>query len=91
MTRFEEMDARGMFDELGYELTEDSKKYLRYVKYENKEHKIYGGEFIDFEKINREFRLTRKTCQGNTHFRYAGMRELQAINKQVEELGWLSD
>ena len=88
MTRFEEMDARGMFDELGYELIEDSKRYLRYAKYDNKEYKYYGGKFIDFEKNNKEFRLTRKTCQGNTHFRYADMRELQAITKQVEELGW---
>lgn len=88
MTKFEEMDARGMFDELGYELIEDSKRYLRYAKYENKEYKHYGGEFIDFEKINKEFRLTRKTHQGNTHFRYADMRELQAINKQIEELHW---
>lgn len=86
MTRFEEIDARGMFDELGYELIEDSKSYLRYANYFDKTN--IDGEMIDFDKKNKRFRLTRKSCQGNTHFKYGTLEELQAINKQVEELGW---
>lgn len=78
--------AREMFEELGYELIEDSKSYLRYANYFD-EHK-YAGDMIDFEKKNKRFRLTRKTFQGNTHYIYGTIEELQAINKQIEELGW---
>lgn len=77
-----------MFARLGYELIEDSKSYLRYANYFNKEHKHMGGEIVDFDKKNKRFRLTRKSCQGNTHFKYGTIEELKAINKQVEELGW---
>lgn len=79
--------AREMFGELGYELIEDSKSYLRYANYFDK-NEPYGGEMIDFDKKNKKFRLTRKSWQGNTHFKYGTIKELQAINKQVEELGW---
>ena len=86
MENFEEMKALDMliiltmFEELGYELIEDSKSYLR------KDKKHMGGEMIDFDKKNKRFRLTRKSCQGNTHFKYGTIQELQAINKQIEEL-----
>lgn len=76
--------AKEMFVELGYELKEHSKSYLRY---KTDIDKIYG-EFIDFDLKNQMVRLTRKTCQGNTHFKYGSVKELQAINKQVKELGW---
>ncbi len=82
------MSAEEMFEELGYELIEDGKTYLRYADYFDKEKKYMGGEMIDFDKKNKKFRLTRKTCQGNTHFKYGTIQELQAINKQVEEFGW---
>lgn len=78
--------ARELFEELGYELIEDNKSYLRYADYFD-EYK-YAGEMIDFDKKNKRFRLTRKTCQGNTHFKYGTLEELQAINQQVKELGW---
>ena len=81
------MKAKEMFDNLGYELIEDSKSYLRYADYfENK--KYMGGEMVDFDKKNKMFRLTRKTCQGNIHFKYGTLEELQAINQQISELGW---
>lgn len=76
--------ARELFEELGYELIEDSKSYLRYFNYKP----YYGGEMIDFDKKNKKFRLTRKSEQGNTHFKYGTLEELQAINQQVNELGW---
>lgn len=82
------MTAKEMFEELGYELIEDNKSYLRYANYFDKECIHMGGEMIDFDKKNQRFRLTRKTCQGNTHFKYGTMQELQVINKQIEELGW---
>lgn len=80
------MTALEMFEELGYELIEDSKSYLRYANYFDKDKKHMGGEMIDFDKKNKRFRLTRKSCQGNTHFKYGTIQELQAINKQIEEL-----
>lgn len=82
------MKAKEMFDDLGYELIEDSKSYLRYADYFDKNKKYMGGEMIDFDKKNKRFRLTRKSCQGNTHFKYGTLEELKAINKQIEELGW---
>lgn len=80
--------ARELFEELGYELVEDSKSYLRYANYFDKDKSYYGGEMIDFDKKNKRFRLTRKSCQGNTHFKYGTLEELQAINQQINELGW---
>ena len=80
--------ARELFEELGYELIEDSKSYLRYANYLDKDKLYYGGEMIDFDKKNKRFRLTRKSCQGNTHFKYGTLEELQAINQQINELDW---
>lgn len=82
------MTAKELFEELGYELIEDSKSYLRYANYFDKDKPYYGGEMIDFDKKNKRFRLTRKSCQGNIHFKYGTLEELQAINKQVEALCW---
>lgn len=82
------MTAKEMFEQLGYELIEDSKRYLRYANYEDKERRYAGGEFIDFEKIYQEFRLTRKTGKGNTHFKYGSLEEFKAIQQQIKELGW---
>lgn len=82
------MSAKEMFEKLGHELIEDSKSYLRYADYFDKKNKYQGGEMIDFDKKNKKFRLTRKSCQGNVHFKYGTLKELQAINKQVEELWW---
>jgi hypothetical protein len=67
----------------GYEKTEESKRYLRYST--NNRY----GEHIDFELKLKQVRCTRVTCQGNTHFRYFNIQELQAINKKVEELRWM--
>lgn len=69
-------------------MIEDSKLYLRYVNYFDKDKPYYGGGMIDFDKKNKKFRLTRKTWQGNTHFKYGTLEELQAINQQINELGW---
>lgn len=74
------MKADEMLKKLGYEKTEESKRYLRYST-----DKRYG-EHIDFELKLKQVRCTRVTCQGNTHFRYFTMQELQAINEKVKEL-----
>jgi len=74
--------ADEMFEELEYEKIEESKRYLRYST-----DKRYG-EHIDFELKLQQIRCTRVTTRGNTHFRYITMKELQAINQKVKELGW---
>lgn len=79
------MSADEMFEKLGYEKIEESSRYLRYST-----DKRYG-EHIDFELKLKQVRCTRVTCQGNTHFRYFSMQELQAINAKCRELGWTSD
>ena len=76
--------ADEMFEELGYKKKEE-KNYIRYNNFGN----TYFGEIIDFDLKNKKFRLTNKTCQGNTHFRYGSMQELQAIYEFCKEKGWL--
>ena len=82
MTRFEEMDAREMFEELGYKLDqaeEDSRLYCRDILDEN----TFGykdSEMIYFDDEYFGIYFTNKE--------YVNINELQAINKQIEELGW---
>lgn len=70
--------AREMFEELGYELDKDFyidryyQKNLVYKKKDNKYHTIL-------------FNLDNKTIMPNT---ISTVSELQAINKQIEELNW---
>lgn len=85
MTRFEEMDARGMLEELGYEIKEKTSKYLRYLK---KDSEYGSGAYIEFDLVNKKIRLYTKTPNYNNNPRYADFNEFQAINKQIEELGW---
>lgn len=96
------MNAKEMFEKLGYELTTNGVILLTYYKgrmglnsWEHKNtkpHLLYGTDKeIIFDKENKDF-LTRcpsrqedyEDCSAEIN-----MQELQAINKQVEELGWL--
>lgn len=77
--------ADEMFEELRY-IKKEEKNYIRYNNFGN----TYFGEIIDFDLKNKKFRLTNKTCQGNTHFRYGSMQELEAIYQKCKELGWLN-
>jgi hypothetical protein len=68
------MSAKEMFKKLGYKRTTNNKNEIEYI------HKvIYGGDkYIYFNKQNKFIET----------FEYITLEELQAINKQVEELGW---
>ena len=68
------MTAKEMFEKLGYELMRDCEYYLFYEK---------DCERISFEKQDKAF---IKTYGDSPEI--IDMEELQAINKQVEELGW---
>lgn len=77
------MTAREMFEKLGYELApkfahnDDTILYSNYDKYINIEFYLEKKEFL---KKRTDF--TRSSM--NT-----SMSELQAINKQCKELGWI--
>ena len=66
------MSAKEMFEKLGYKRTTNNKNIVEYT------HKIYEGKYIYFGKQNKWIET----------FEYITLEELQAINKQVEELGW---
>lgn len=76
------MSARGMFEELGYKLDqaeEDSRLYCRDILDEN----TFGykdSEMIYFDDEYFGIYFTNKD--------YVNIKELEAINKQIEELHW---
>ena len=73
--------AKEIFEELGYELVSKNSTIIRYAK--------------DFDRI--EFYLSDNTIGVYDDWYYEQtynpitLQELQAINKQVEELGWLDE
>jgi hypothetical protein len=78
------MNAREMFEELGYTIKKDTKAILRYTTKPN-----YGYDIIDFSLTRKEYKLTGKTNQGNTHPRFCDVDKHQAITQQMKELGWI--
>ena len=93
------MSAKEMFKKLGYELNDDINNYFlnRYeYKRFNKTTKMFRTITIvngenkknKFIEIEEEF---VRDIETNTNYGYLDIEELQAINKQIEELGWLND
>lgn len=68
------MTAKEMFEELGYEI-KDTEYYIEYFK---------KNDYIQFWKNNFN-KITVHSLSGTMAL---DIRELQAINKQIEELGW---
>ena len=82
------MNAEEMFKELGYEKTYDGDYSIIYTK------KAIGEDRFEiefFKMVNsKQFRcrlVNELEEKGQQPF-YVDMKELQAINKQCEELGW---
>lgn len=79
------MSARGMFEELGYDLKRESQWFLTYEK----ETTYDGIDVITFIckdnriQIYNIFPVDRHLSSKDITFK-----ELQAINKQIEELHW---
>lgn len=72
------MTAKEMFKKLGYEY----KNYAGYISYQkNINNTTY---FIAFDNIKKNI------CKHQVSERYLSitLKELKAINKQIEELGW---
>ena len=82
------MTAKEMFEKLGYDCIEDDSG-ISYTKLQER----FDGELIisTIRFLKRDY-LFSKTKQyglfGTTKFSYITLDELQAINKQVEQLGW---
>ena len=75
------MTAKEMFEELGYKETENDIYFLKYYK----PCKLQSDKEIKFHKLDKTF--TVKDDNSISH-RWINVPELQAINKQIEELGW---
>ena len=78
--------AKEMFEEMGYELFEDDNENLNY-RYESGRVVVY----IMFNKIRKDFSnlaYLDGSIAGSTSMKIG---TLKAINKQVEELGWLDE
>ena len=79
------MSAKEMFEKLGYELVFENEEVLRYRK-----NKMLDVEFwkvyekITGEKMKKYIHIS--TVRNGSYF--MSLELLQAINKQVEELGW---
>lgn len=74
-----------MFKQLGYKKM--PKKYNKNMILYEREEKIKGSINEQYFKIIVYFSLTDKKIQFSPYYRYS-LLELQAINKQIEELGW---
>ena len=78
------MKAKEMFEELGYERKYE---YIPYVNCEDIEYKK-DNHIIRFcmTELGNDLQIISKDYQVDL-----GIKELKAINKQVEELGWKVD
>lgn len=76
--------AKEMFEELGYKIYFESSVMITYEKKSNSKK---SSKYIQFYFEDKKFYIGSegKFAQGFT------FKELQAINKQVEELGWLDE
>lgn len=84
--------AREMFEELGFEQITDSENIIEY-RYENiyiecNEDMIEWGttKLITFDKKNKVFNTLVESSEEDEEG--ITIKELQAINQQINELGW---
>ena len=75
--------AKEMFEELGYKLIKQPKKYNHLIEYQKYVKQFDELSTITFNKSARVF-SKELNLEGWCIF----MPELQAINKQIEELQW---
>ena len=76
------MTAKEMFEKLGYKLHE-SYNYLQYV-FESEETK----DLLFYIEFDTDIKKILIDCNRKDYINDLSMQELQAINKQIEELGW---
>lgn len=80
------MSAKEMFEELGYKLKYKNKYKIMYIKPDVFLNAVLPLDLYQYYKIiiNRKDEIIEKYGSAIT------FEEIQAINKQVEELGWLN-
>ena len=97
MTRFEEMEARWMFDELGFELLKTSnpdykdlimyqrttQQHTQRITFDNK-NKKFACACLDDTYVKKGFRMKNTPMHCDT-------KVFIAISRQIEELGWLNE
>lgn len=76
--------ARELFEELGYKLKYKNKYEIMYIKPDVLLNKVLPLDLYQYYKIiiNRKYKIIKKHGSAIT------FKELQAINQQVNELGW---
>lgn len=74
--------ARELFEELGYEYYEDD----GFNCYKKEKRRLIEPDYISFDRLEREIFMLNSSKNSNGVI--LNMKLLQAINKQVEELGW---
>lgn len=74
--------ARELFEELGYEYYEDD----GFNCYKKEKRRLIEPDYISFDRFEREIFMLNSSKNSNGVI--LNMKLLQAINKQVEELGW---
>ena len=79
------MSAKEMFEELGYECFDDrdDKEYLPLTILYRKEDIPEVVVWVSFDLPDKKYRTNVKNIESKNNGKF-----LQAINKQVEELGW---
>lgn len=82
--------AKEMFKELGYKLDEETDTYIRYRKYPDTvvDNETYQEIFFNIRSM---FFTADEYIVGEVEEKFITIKELQAINKQVEELEWLDE
>lgn len=75
------MTAKEMFEKLGYEQDLNNNFYIGYYKKINNKQRMFT--------FMRQFKYF--TFIDNDNSCVIDLKELQAINKQIEELGWLDE
>lgn len=81
--------ARDMFEELGYNEMYQNKHYICYVK-DLVDTPEYERDSIHLE-FNYDTKTFNKTYGDDNSVYEITLEELQAINQQIKELGWLDE
>ena len=76
------MNAKKMFEELGYKYYEDD----GFNCYKKEKRKLIEPDYISFNRLEREIFISNNSKSSNGEI--IDMKLLEAINKQIEELKW---
>ncbi|MBR1386415.1 MAG: hypothetical protein IJ568_06265 [Bacilli bacterium] len=81
------MTAKEMFEKLNYILYEENDINISYRKYPDTKIDDLTYQEIFFNKQSQFIVIVEYNSEGMEE-KFTTLKELQAINKQVEELGW---